>query len=106
MFFYIMIFETANLQLSPLKCNFLLIEIYNILIAKHLQTTKLRHLAAGEADLGHIAWEISISPREHQHAAPRPQPPPPLRTHAAKIRIFFRTTPPLWITFPIIFAGL
>ncbi len=32
-----MIYKTANLQINPQKCNFLLIEVYNILITKYLK---------------------------------------------------------------------
>lgn len=80
-----------------------LIEIYNILITKHLQTTQLRHPTADGADLGRFAWEKSISSRRHRHAATRTRPPSIPLLHAVKITHFFRTTPPLWIAFPIIF---
>ena len=58
--------------------------IYIILITKLLQISQLQHLAAGEADIGHIVWKNSISPRRHRHALHRTRPPPLLRLHVAR----------------------
>lgn len=59
-------------------------EIYNILITKYLQIIQLRHLAADGADLGRFAWEKSISPRRHRHAATRTRPPSIPLLHVAR----------------------